>query len=135
MAASLIPNLRYDDPDKALEFLGTAFGFEEKSVYRNDQGSVEHAELILGNGMIMIGPSGYQSPFTRFMVHPKDIQMKQTMTVYVVVPDIDDHYQQAMAAGAEILLPLTEKSYGGKDYSCRDQEGYVWSFGTYDPWK
>ena len=54
--------------------------------------------------------------------------------IYVVVADAEAHYQKAKAGGAEIVLDLVEQSYGGKDYTCRDFEGYLWSFGTYNPW-
>ena len=134
MSASVIPTLRYDDPNKAVEFLRDSFGFQEKSVFKSKDGIIEHAELTHGNGMIMIGSTGYESEFSKYMVHPRDVELKQTITVYIIIKDIEAHYRKAQASGIEILLPLTEKSYGGKDYSCRDPEGYVWSFGTYDPW-
>jgi len=52
----------------------------------------------------------------------------------VIVDDADKHCARAVAAGAEILLPLEDADYGGRGYSCRDPEGHVWNFGTYDPW-
>ena len=38
------------------------------------------------------------------------------------------------AAGAEIVLDIKTQDYGGRDYTARDPEGHVWTFGTYDPW-
>ncbi len=133
-ATSIIPTLRYHDPKSAIDFLCQAFGFEKKSVFEED-GIIIHAELNLGNAMIMIGSTGYQSPFSQYLIHPDDTKGKQTMTAYIVVNDPDGHYERAKEAGAEILLPLTEQSYGGKDYTCSDSEGYIWSFGSYDPWE
>jgi uncharacterized glyoxalase superfamily protein PhnB len=52
----------------------------------------------------------------------------------VVVDDVTAHHAQAVAAEAEIIMPLTEQPYGGTDYTARDTEGHIWSFGTYDPW-
>ena len=43
-------------------------------------------------------------------------------------------YKNARAAGATIAMPLKAEDYGGKNYSCRDVEGYLWNFGSYDPW-
>jgi uncharacterized glyoxalase superfamily protein PhnB len=57
-----------------------------------------------------------------------------TQGTYVVVADVDGHYARAKAAGAEIVLDLKKQDYGGRDYTCRDLEGHVWTFGTYDPW-
>ena len=57
-----------------------------------------------------------------------------TQSPYVVIPDIDAHYERARKAGAEIVLELEEQHYGGKLYSARDPEGHLWNFGSYDPW-
>jgi uncharacterized glyoxalase superfamily protein PhnB len=48
--------------------------------------------------------------------------------------DADAHHDKARAAGAEIVRELTDEDYGGRDYSVRDLEGNLWSFGTYDPY-
>jgi uncharacterized glyoxalase superfamily protein PhnB len=50
------------------------------------------------------------------------------------VDDADAHYARAAAAGAEIVLDIVDEDYGGRGYSCRDPEGHLWNFGTYDPW-
>ena len=53
--------------------------------------------------------------------------------IYLVVDDPDAHYERAVAAGAEIVQPLTDEDYGSRGYTARDPEGNVWSFGTYQP--
>ena len=57
-----------------------------------------------------------------------------TQSVYVIVDDADAHCVRAKAAGAEIIKDVEDQDYGGRLYSCRDREGHLWSFGTYDPW-
>lgn len=57
-----------------------------------------------------------------------------TGAVYVVVKEVDAHYAHAKAAGAEIVRDIQDEDYGGRDYTVRDLEGHVWSFGSYDPW-
>lgn len=52
----------------------------------------------------------------------------------MVVTDADAHHARAKAAGAEIVIDLVTQDYGGRDYTCRDPEGHIWTFGTYDPW-
>lgn len=52
---------------------------------------------------------------------------------HVVVADPDAHHQRAKAAGAQIIKELEDQDYGSRDYSARDLEGNLWSFGTYDP--
>ena len=55
--------------------------------------------------------------------------------IYVRVADVDAHYAHAKAAGANIVRELADTPYGSREYSVRDLEGHLWSFGTYDPWK
>jgi uncharacterized glyoxalase superfamily protein PhnB len=57
-----------------------------------------------------------------------------TQGIYVVVDDDDAHYARAKDAGAEIVIDIKTQDYGGRDYTARDLEGHVWTFGTYDPW-
>jgi len=47
--------VRYRNPERALEWLKEVFGFEEKAVYRDDEGVIQHAELRLGDGLVMFG--------------------------------------------------------------------------------
>jgi len=53
--------------------------------------------------------------------------------LYVVVEDADAHHAQATAAGAQIYRELEDQDYGSRDFSARDLEGNLWSFGTYGP--
>ena len=58
-APTIFPCLRYRDAPAAIEWLGRAFGFEQVCAYSNPDGTIAHAELKLGNGMIMLGsPKG-----------------------------------------------------------------------------
>ncbi len=53
--------------------------------------------------------------------------------VYVAVQDVDVHYQRARAAGAEIVRDIEDTDYGFREYTARDLDGLVWSFGSYLP--
>jgi uncharacterized glyoxalase superfamily protein PhnB len=55
------------------------------------------------------------------------------VVVYVVVDDPDALHDRASAAGAEIVMPLTDQDYGSREFAARDLYGNVWSFGTYRP--
>ena len=55
------------------------------------------------------------------------------MGLYITVDDVEAHAERARAAGADIFLEPQDQDYGGRGYSCRDIEGNVWSFGSYDP--
>ena len=128
---SVIPALQYKDAKAAIEFLCNAFGFTKKAVYDEPDGSIAHAQLIHGNGMIMLG-SVKDSEYGKLLRRPGDAG-GVTMSVYVVVDDADAHFARAKAAGAEITREPVTQDYGGRDYTCKDPEGNVWTFGTYDP--
>lgn len=131
---TIIPALRYADATAAIDWLCKAFGFATHLVVQGQTGTIAHAELVLGEAMIMLG-SDRDSVYGRLTALPKEIGGKVTQSAYVVVPEIDAHYRRAKEAGAEILLDIKDEDYGGRGYSCRDPEGHLWSFGSYDPWK
>jgi uncharacterized glyoxalase superfamily protein PhnB len=115
-APNVFPFMRFADADAALAWLSEAFGFEPREVYRDDQDRIAHAEVSLGPGIVMFGPGDPASH-----------------GVYVAVQDVDAHYKQAKAAGAEITREIEDTDYGSREYTARDPEGHVWSFGSYLP--
>lgn len=126
--------MRYRDVGVASEWLCAAFGFEPHFAAKAPDGAVFYAELRLGDSMIMLGAVGEPS-LDAVMKQPNDADEAQTQSCYVVIPDVEDHYNQAKRAGAAVVLDLKSDDLGGRGYSCRDLEGHVWNFGTYDPWK
>jgi uncharacterized glyoxalase superfamily protein PhnB len=130
---TIIPTLRYRDAPAAIDWLCDAFGFARQLVVPGPDDTIAHAQLTLGNGMIMLG-SVMDTPFGRYIRQP-DEAGGETRSAYVIVDDVEAHYHRATAAGAEILLDLKSEDYGGRDYTCRDPEGHIWTFGDYDPWK
>ena len=69
------------------------------------------------------------------MTQPADAGGAETQICYLFVADAAEHCDRAKAAGAEIVLDITEEDGAGRGYSCRDLEGHIWNFGTYNPWK
>ncbi|HEY9793953.1 MAG TPA: VOC family protein [Candidatus Obscuribacterales bacterium] len=131
--ANIVPAMRYNDAKRATKWLCDAFGFEVKALYEGKDGKVEHAQLTFGNGMIMIGSTG-KNEFDKLIKQPGEIGGCETQSCYLIVDDADAHMKRAVAAGAEILIDIKDEPYGGRDYTCRDFEGHIWNFGTYDPW-
>ena len=131
--STIIPSLRYRDAHAAIDWLCRVFGFEKHAVYDDEQGGVAHAQLVYGGGMLMLG-SVRDDEFGRRIVQPDDIGGRETQCCNVTVTDCHAHYLQAVAAGAAIVDDYAEKDYGGAGYSCRDPEGHLWWFGSYDPW-
>jgi uncharacterized glyoxalase superfamily protein PhnB len=132
--ATVIPCLRYRNAPAAIEWLCQAFGFEKHLVVPGEGETIAHAQLSFGNGMIMLG-SVKESEFDRLMKQPDEIDGAETQSAYVIVSDADALYARAKAAGAKIVLDIKDEGYGGRGFSCRDLEGHLWNFGTYDPWR
>ena len=118
----IIPTLRYQDAKGAIDFLERAFGLERREVMENDDGTVGHAELAHGRGMVMIGSR-----------KEGDRYDTGRAVLYVIVDDPDALHDRAKAAGATIVMELTDQPYGSREFAAEDPEGNVWSFGTYDP--
>jgi uncharacterized glyoxalase superfamily protein PhnB len=120
---TVFPTLHYDDAPAAIDFLTAAFGAARHAVYADGKRTIVHAELRLGNGIVMLGPARAEASATR----------GKGSEIYVAVDDPDAHCARAREAGAEIVRDLNDTDYGSREYAARDPEGNVWSFGTYQP--
>jgi uncharacterized glyoxalase superfamily protein PhnB len=126
-APNIFPSIRYADARAAIGWLKKAFGFEELIVVPGENGTVRHAELRLGPGVIMLGAGGKaKTPRPRGF---EDVDI----SLYVSVDDPDAHHARAKAAGAEITREPQDTDWGSRDYEVLDLEGNVWWFGTYRP--
>lgn len=125
---TMYTSLRYRDARKALQWLSDAFGLERGNVYPEEGSRVDHAEMFFGTGGIMFGSLGNPHDYG---IEASDAH--ETHGIYAAVDDIDAHYARARAAGAEIVRDLQETDYGSREYTARDFEGHLWSFGTYLP--
>jgi uncharacterized glyoxalase superfamily protein PhnB len=121
---SIYACFRYRDCPAAIDFLCRGFGFE-RAVVHEDAGVVHHAELRLGDSMVMVGSQRDGDG------QPDRIGLGWT---YVGgVGDPDALCERARSAGAEILREPFDTDYGSRDFGARDPEGNIWNFGTYDP--
>lgn len=122
-APTVYPVLTYRDADAAIDYLTGTFGFVPGEVTRDDEGRIVHATLSWSGGMVMLSQSrDGDSPFDLGPV-----------CLYLVVEDPDAHAARSGAAGAEMVMDLTDQPYGSREYAVRDPEGNVWCFGTYQP--
>lgn len=122
--------MTYEDASAALEWLERALGFERSSVHEGPDGTIAHAELKLGDGMVMLGTAGDND----FGLKTARELGAVNQGVYVIVDDdIDAHYGRAVDAGAEVVRALQDTDYGSREYMVRDLEGNLWSVGTYRP--
>ena len=131
--ATISPATRYRNAPAAIEWLCRAFGFEKHLVVPGPNDTIIHTQLTYGNGMIMLS-SKLETEFNQLIKLPAELGGFETQSPYVIVDDADTHYSRAKVAGAEIVIDIADASYGGRGYTCRDLEGHLWSFGTYNPW-
>jgi len=128
-APRIYPVLRYRDAHAAIDWLERAFGFERREVHEGDDGAIVHAELSLADSVLMLStepPEGDER-------WGEQSKYAGRAWIYVAIDDADAHFERAQAAGAEIVMDLSDTDYGSRDYSARDPEGNLWSFGTYRP--
>ena len=126
---SIYPAIRYDDPNTAIDWLSKAFGFTQEQVFRDDAGDVRHAELSLGTSKIMV--SGPRE--AGWLGGAAAAPLASPISLYAVVADPVAHHDRAVAEGATVVNELQHMDYGSHEYSARDLEGNLWSFGTYQP--
>jgi uncharacterized glyoxalase superfamily protein PhnB len=119
---TVTPYLYYEDAGAAMDWLVKAFGFEERMRMENDEGRVKHGELVVGDGLVMVGEpgSGYENPNKR--------GGRGTAGVNVYVDDVDAHFERAKGAGAKINEEPSDQDYGDRRYIAEDLEGHDWFF-------
>jgi uncharacterized glyoxalase superfamily protein PhnB len=131
--STLMPTLRYRDAPAAIDWLCRVFGFNRHAVHEGPNGTIAHAELDLGGGMIMLG-SAKDDTYGRGFKAPDEIGGIETRSTYIVLDDVDAAYARAQAAAATVVRPLKDTGYGSREFTVKDPEGHSWSAGTYDPW-
>ena len=118
------PYLYYQDVAAALRFLADAFGFHEKLRMPGPDGKIAHAEMTLGDGLVMMGCPGADYR------NPKRLG-QTTQSLYVYVDDVDAHCARAKKAGAKIVDEPADQYYGDRRYGAEDPEGHHWYFATH----
>jgi hypothetical protein len=68
------------------------------------------------------------------MVQPDEVNGAQTQSSYFFVANVNTHYARAKSRGADFIIDITDKDCAQRGYSCRDPEGHIWNFGTFNPW-
>src|SRR5688500_8236824 len=115
--AAVIPYLIVKDVDQLLRFLKAAFGAEVKGEHRTPDGSVMHAEAVIGGAHVMMGQAGDRWP-------------EKLGSVLVYVPDVDATYRAALQAGARSIYDVTTHFYGDRSAGVEDPTGVTWWIST-----
>ena len=120
----IAPNIFYDDPAAALDWLSKAFGFETRMSMPGPDGGVMHAEMQVADSVVMMSPTSATEQWRS----PQSLDGSVTQSLYVYVDDVDAHCARARAAGAKILSELEDMFWGDRTYVASDPEGHRWTF-------
>jgi uncharacterized glyoxalase superfamily protein PhnB len=122
---TLISAVIYKDPDAALDWLETAFGFERCMVITDQDGKLAHSEMRFDDALVYVG-----SEWSDDTASPAAVGGKNTQSIHVhLTSGIDAHCARARAAGAVIVREPRDEFYGDRVYAAKDPEGHVWRFG------
>jgi uncharacterized glyoxalase superfamily protein PhnB len=101
-----------------IKFLKNAFDAKERSVFNNEDGSVAHAEVQIGDSIIMLGEASEKFP-------------EMSIMTYLYVKDVDSVYKKALKAGATSDMAPEDQFYGDRTAGVKDPFGNYWSIGTH----
>ena len=129
----VIPMIAYEDGPEAMDWLSSAFGFQERTRMVGEDGRLSHGEMQAGEGVIMLATPtpDYQAP-RRHRAECEPTQKWSSVPyivdgVLVYVDDVNAHYARAKQRGATILSEPEADDYG-KRYRAEDVEGHRWMF-------
>jgi uncharacterized glyoxalase superfamily protein PhnB len=120
----ITPNVFYDDPAAALEWLAKAFGFTTRMSMPGPDGGVMHAEMEVNDGVIMMSPTASAGAWKS----PRSLGGSVTIGLYVYIDDVDAHCARARSTGAIIIAEPEDMFWGDRTYVVEDLEGHRWTF-------
>jgi uncharacterized glyoxalase superfamily protein PhnB len=115
---SVTPYLTVHGADRLIEFLKGAFGAEEKERFQRPDGTIMHAELKIGDSIIMLAEANEQ-----WQARPTNL--------YLYVNDTDSIYRRAVQTGATSLMEPSDQFYGDRNAGISDPAGNFWWIGTH----
>ena len=120
------PYLIVQDGNAALDFYRRAFNAEQVERIDAPGGKIGHAEVKIGGGIVMLADAmpdrGYNGP---------NVYGGTPVSLVFYTQDVDATFAQAIAAGAEELMPVEDKFYGDRMGSVKDPFGHIWHIATH----
>jgi PhnB protein len=124
---TLTPHLVVKGADQAIEFYKKAFGAQEIMRMAGPDGkSIMHAELRIGDSPIMLAEE-----FPQMGNRGPQSLGGTAVTLHVYVEDADAVFNQAVAAGAQVGMPMADAFWGDRYGQLTDPFGHSWSFATH----
>jgi PhnB protein len=123
---SVTPYLIFNGASDAIGFYKKAFGATEVFRMNGPDGRIGHAEIKIGNAMIMLSDEAPQMG----ALSPKTIG-GSPVSIYLYVDNVDNVVDQAVSAGAKLVRPVEDQFYGDRVGGLEDPFGYKWYVGTH----
>jgi PhnB protein len=124
---SVTPIVVFKDVRKAIEFYRRAFGAEERFAMPGPDGKgVMHAEVQIGNSIIMMGEENPQQP-----CKSADTLGGSPVSFYLYLENVDEAFRIALEAGAEVRMPVQDMFWGDRAGTVQDPFGYSWFLATH----
>ncbi len=123
---TLTPHITVRDATKAIEFYKGAFGAEVKEVHYTPDRKVMHASLKIGDSILMLNDE-----FPQMGGRSPEALGGSPVTINIYVADVDRLFNQAVAAGAKVTMPLKDQFWGDRYGSLADPFGHQWALGTH----
>ena len=123
---SVTPYLAVEDAAKAIDFYKEAFGAQEMLRMPGPDGKIGHAELQIGDSKLMLS-----DPFPHSNVRPPSERGGPTASIFLYVEDVDETFEQAQRAGADVVSELENMFWGDRFGTLSDPFGHVWSVATH----
>ena len=121
----MCPFLGYQDVPAAIAWLSATFGFKLGATVPSSSGSIVHAEMHVGNGVIILESATQKTTWNAPATHG----------IYIYVGDVEGHFRRAQEAGAKVVRTIEDTIWedGTRSFRVLDPEGYQWCFGNYQP--
>jgi PhnB protein len=123
---TITAHLSVRDAQKAIEFYQRAFGAEVKALHKTPDGKVMHASLKIGDSNLLLADEfpGMGTPSPQALGG-------SPVVLNIYVEDVDTLFNQAVAAGAKVTMPLANQFWGDRYGQIVDPFGHHWALGTH----
>jgi PhnB protein len=123
---TLTPYIAVDNASEAIDFYKRAFGAKERSRMPGPDGKIAHAELDIGDSIVMLS-----DPFPQSSVRPPKEIGGSSASIFMYVEDVDAVVKQATEVGAKVTMEVQDMFWGDRFGSVQDPFGHTWSVATH----
>jgi len=122
---AVIPSLAFKGAEAAIKWYVNVFGAKEKMRFDNPDGTIAHAEITIGDNVIMLAEENPE-----YNSSPKTLK-GNSVNICLYLPDVDAVVKKATANGAKLVMPVEDQFYGDRSGHIEDPFGYRWIIATH----